>query len=116
MTGGISFLHYELTTTQEQSPSEETTSCPGYSRNSPLFMEPECSKLCSQEPDSGPYPEPDESSHHPANLFLGKLIFILSSYLRLYLPNCSFLSDFSTINLYKFLITRMRATFLEYLP
>jgi len=33
-------------------------------------MEPQDSLLCSQEPASGPYPEPDESSSHPLNLFI----------------------------------------------
>jgi len=33
-------------------------------------MEPEGSLLCSQEPATGHYPEPDESSPHPQILFL----------------------------------------------
>jgi hypothetical protein len=33
-------------------------------------MEPEALLLCSQEPTSGPYPEPDASNPHPLTLFL----------------------------------------------
>jgi hypothetical protein len=34
-----------------------------HSRTSQHFMEPEGSSLCSQEPSTGPYHEPDRSSH-----------------------------------------------------
>jgi hypothetical protein len=33
-------------------------------------MEPEDPLLCQQEPATGPYPEPPESSPHPPILFL----------------------------------------------
>jgi hypothetical protein len=33
-------------------------------------MEPEGSLLCLQEPSTGPYPEPDQSSSYHRNLFL----------------------------------------------
>jgi hypothetical protein len=37
-----------------------------YSRTSKHFMEPEDSLPCSQEPSTGPYPEPDQSNpYHP---------------------------------------------------
>jgi hypothetical protein len=32
-------------------------------------MEPEGSLQCSQEPDTFPYPEPDESNPHPPTPF-----------------------------------------------
>jgi len=38
------------------------------SRNSSPFMKPEGSLLCSQEPATNPYPEPDESSPEPPSL------------------------------------------------
>jgi hypothetical protein len=39
-------------------------------KNFATFMEPRISLLCSQEPSTGPYPEPDESSHYDSILFL----------------------------------------------
>jgi hypothetical protein len=38
-----------------------------YSRTSQHFMEPEGSLSCSQEPSTGPYPEPEQSNpYHPS--------------------------------------------------
>jgi hypothetical protein len=38
-------------------------------KKSPAFMETEGSSPRSQQPATGPYPEPDESSPHPPTLF-----------------------------------------------
>jgi hypothetical protein len=54
-------------------------------------MEPEDSILCSQEPSTGPYPEPDESSPYPSTYF-SKIPLLLSSHLRLSLANGLFFS------------------------
>jgi hypothetical protein len=54
----------------EQSPSREADSRSAQSRNSSPYMESEGLLLCSQEPVTGPCPEPDESSPHPHILFL----------------------------------------------
>jgi hypothetical protein len=53
----------------EQSTSWEANSKLSYSRNSPPYMEPEGSLLCSQTPTIGSYPESDESNPHPPTLF-----------------------------------------------
>jgi hypothetical protein len=34
-----------------------------YEKNPAFFMKPEVSSPCSQKPNTGPYPEPVESSH-----------------------------------------------------
>jgi hypothetical protein len=44
-----------------------------YSGTSQYFIEPECSLQCSQEPSTGPYPEPHRSS--PYHLILSKIHF-----------------------------------------
>jgi hypothetical protein len=58
-----------------------------YSRTSQHFMEPEGSLPCSEQPSTGPYPEPDQlSPYHP--------IIILSTPYVLAFPVVSFLLAF----------------------
>jgi hypothetical protein len=50
----------------ELSPSWEAANCADIQKISSNFKEPEGSSPCSQEPSTGPYPEPVRSSpHHP---------------------------------------------------
>jgi hypothetical protein len=63
-------------------------------------MEPKSSLLCSQEPATGHYPEPDESSPYHPILFLQRSILILSSRLCLGLPSGLIASGFPTETLY----------------
>jgi len=53
----------------EQIPSCEASSR-SISQNPPPLMKPEGSLLCSQEPATGPYFNPDDSSPRLPNLFL----------------------------------------------
>jgi hypothetical protein len=46
----------------ELSPSWEAANCAAIQEISSNFKEPEGSSLCSQEPSTGPYPEPDQFS------------------------------------------------------
>jgi hypothetical protein len=66
-------------------------------------MGPEGSLTCSEEPSTGPYPEPDHSSPHYTILSLLRSIVILSIHLRLGLPTGLFISAFSTKTLYALL-------------
>jgi hypothetical protein len=68
-------------------------------------MEPGGSLPCSQEPSTGPYPEPDQSN--PYHL---RSILILSPHLRLGLPNGLFPSGVPTNILYSFLFSPIRVT------
>jgi hypothetical protein len=65
-------------------------------------MEPEGSLPCSQEPSTGPYPEPDWSSLY--HLILTPIL-ILSTYLRLGLPSGVFPCGCLTKFLYAFLFS-----------
>jgi hypothetical protein len=66
-------------------------------------MEPEGSLPCSQEPSTGPYPEPDQSNPaHPISL---RSILLLTTRLRLGLPSGLFPSGFPTYILHAFLFS-----------
>jgi hypothetical protein len=65
-----------------------------YSVTSQHFMEPKISLPCSQEPSTGPYPEPDQPI--PPNLTYLSYIVTLSSHLCLGLPSGLFPSGFPT--------------------
>jgi hypothetical protein len=75
-----------------------------HSGTSQHFKEPKGSSPCSQEPSTGPCPEPDRSSPYHPILSL-RSILILSTHLRLGLPNGLFPSGFPTNILYAFLVS-----------
>jgi hypothetical protein len=58
-------------------------------------MEPEGSLPCSEEPSTGPCPEPDQSSPYHPILSLWSIL-ILFTHLRLGLPSGVFPSSFPT--------------------
>jgi hypothetical protein len=64
-------------------------------------MEPEGSLACTQEPSTGPYPEPDKSSKYPHSIYPRSSLI----HLRLERPNGLFPSGFSTDDLHAFLVS-----------
>jgi len=76
-------------------------------------MEPEGLLPCSQEPATGPYFEPAESSPHLLTLFL-RSIPVLSTHLRRSLPTGLFPPSFVSNILYAFIFP-MRTTCLAHL-
>jgi hypothetical protein len=79
-----------------------------YPRTSQHFMEPISSLPCSQEPFTGPYPQPDHSNpYHPISL---TSILILFTHLSLGLRNGLLPSSFPTNIQYVFLLSPIRAT------
>jgi hypothetical protein len=73
-------------------------------------MEPEGSLPCSQELSTGPYPEADRSSPYHPILSPLRSILILSTHLRLGLPNGLLPSGFPTNILYLLLFSPIHAT------
>jgi hypothetical protein len=69
-------------------------------------MEPKGSLLCSQEPPTSPYPEPDRSSP----TYLSKIFLILSAHVHLGLHSGLFPSVFPINILYAFLVSPIHAT------
>jgi len=73
-------------------------------------MEPEGSSPHSQVPATCPYPEPARSSPYPLHPTSWRSILILSSHLRLGLPNGLFPITFPHQTLYTPLLSPIRAT------
>jgi hypothetical protein len=65
-------------------------------------MEPESSLPCTQEPATGPYPEPDEASPHVQSVSL-RCIQILSSHLCLCLSSGLFPSGLAIKSFFTYL-------------
>jgi hypothetical protein len=71
------------------------------------FLKGEGSFLRSQEPTTGPYPEPDESNPHTTHIFV-RSVLIFSSYLYLGLASGFFPSGVPIKILYSFLMSPKR--------
>jgi hypothetical protein len=81
-----------------------------HSRTSQHSMEHEGSLPCSQDPSTGPHPEPDRPSpYHPILSYL-RSILILTTHLCLGLPSGLFSSAFPTNILYSFRFSQICAT------
>jgi hypothetical protein len=83
-------------------PSWEAANCAAIQKILSNFKEPEGSSPCSQEPSTGPYPEPVQSS--PSHSISPRSILILSTHIRLGLPSGLFPSGFLTNILHAFLL------------
>jgi hypothetical protein len=74
----IEYIYYLLTHGAE--PFWRSRQFCSYSRISQHFMEPEGSLQCSQEPSTGPYPEPDPLHYFINNFTILFVIWIHSNY------------------------------------
>jgi hypothetical protein len=73
-------------------------------------MEPEISLPCSEEPSTGPYPEPRSIQSIPLHPISLRSILILSIHLHFHLPSGLFPSGFPTNILYALLVFHIHAT------
>jgi hypothetical protein len=82
------------------SPSWEAANCAANSETSQHFVEPEGSLPRSQEPSTGPYPQPYRV--HTTPPYLSKIHFNIVHHLRLTFASGVFPSGFPTSILYAF--------------